>query len=472
MKMNQINSVCVYSASSTKIDAVYFQAADTLGYLLAEHRIRLINGAGSIGLMRSVADAVLKNGGEVTGVIPRFMVEQNWHHTGLTELIEVESMHERKRKMADLSDGIIALPGGCGTLEELLEIITWKQLGLYLNPIVILNINGFFDPLLEMLEKAIDENFMRRQHGDIWKVAQTPEEAVQLLYETPVWDISIRKFAAICDTLSSRSADTLSLFRQDQISPAKADTDSLQLTDLRAVQEVDSGFEGTPISYSPRTDDAIALTLLACFFLSSIALARGKRFLSQQVKDFVLHRERTSIFDSSTAADVRYLLVLVLQTCVLSGITFLNYFHDTSPTLMNQVSPLLLLGIYVGFCLAYFLLKWLIYMFLGWTFFDKNKTNIWLESYSALIYYVGFALFPFVLFLVYFDLSLTNLVIIGSIILIFTKILMFYKWIKLFFHQFSGLFLLILYFCALEIVPCLLLYQGMIQMNNILLIKF
>ena len=276
----------------------------------------------------------------------------------------------------------------------------------------------------------------------------------------------------IGDTLSSQNTDTLSLLQQKQISPAKADGGSLQLADLHAVQEVDSGFEGTPISYSPRTDDAIALTLLVCFFLSSIALARGKKFLSQQVKDFVLHRERTSIFDSSTAADVRYLLVLVLQTCVLSGITFLNYFHDTCPALMDHVSSLLLLGIYVGFCLAYFLLKWLLYMFLGWTFFDKNKTNVWLESYSALIYYVGFALFPFVLFLVYFDLSLTNLVIIGSIILIFTKILMFYKWIKLFFHQFSGLFLLILYFCALEIVPCLLLYQGMIQMNNILLIKF
>lgn len=276
----------------------------------------------------------------------------------------------------------------------------------------------------------------------------------------------------IGDTLSSQNTDTLSLLQQEQISPAKADGGSLQLADLHAVQEVDSGFEGTPISYSPRTDDAIALTLLACFFLSSIALARGKKFFSQQVKDFVLHRERTSIFDSSTAADVRYLLVLVLQTCVLSGITFLNYFHDTCPALMDHVSSLLLLGIYVGFCLAYFLLKWLLYMFLGWTFFDKNKTNVWLESYSALIYYVGFALFPFVLFLVYFDLSLTNLVIIGSIILIFTKILMFYKWIKLFFHQFSGLFLLILYFCALEIVPCLLLYQGMIQMNNILLIKF
>ena len=280
------------------------------------------------------------------------------------------------------------------------------------------------------------------------------------------------------DTLSfQRTTDTLSLFQQGQLggssqSTIKADSDSLQLAQIHSAQEVISGFEGTPIPYSPRTDDAIALTLLACFFLSSIALARGKKFLSQQVKDFVLHRERTSIFDSSTAADMRYLLVLVVQTCVLSGITFFNYFHDTSPALMNSVSPLLLLGIYVGSCLAYFLLKWFLYMFIGWTFFDKNRTNIWLESYSTLIYYAGFALFPFVLFLVYFDLSLTNLLIIGTIILIFAKILMFYKWIKLFFHQFGALFLLILYFCALEILPCLLLYQGMIQINNILLIKF
>ena len=235
---------------------------------------------------------------------------------------------------------------------------------------------------------------------------------------------------------------------------------------------LNSGFEGIPISYSPRTDDAIALTLLVCFFLSSIALARGKKFLSQQVKDFVLHRERTSIFDSSTAADVRYLLVLVLQTCVLSGITFLNYFHDTCPMLMTKVSPLLLLGIYVGFCLAYFLLKWLLYMFLGWVFFDKSKTDIWLESYSTLIYYLGFALFPFVLFLVYFDLNVTFLVSIGCVLVIFTKILMFYKWLKLFSCNIYGVFLLILYFCALEIVPCLIVYQGMIQLNNVLIINF
>ena len=195
--MNQINSVCVYSASSSKIDKVYFEAAGRLGKLLAERRIRLVNGAGSIGLMRSVADAVLENGGEVTGVIPRFMVEQGWHHTGLTRLVEVERMHERKQLQADLSDTVIALPGGCGTLEELLEVITWKQLGLYLNPIVILNTNDFFDPLLDQLKRAIDENFMRRQHGDIWHVAATPEEAVELVYRVPVWDASIRKFAAI-----------------------------------------------------------------------------------------------------------------------------------------------------------------------------------------------------------------------------------------------------------------------------------
>ena len=195
--MNKITSVCVYSASSTKIDPVYFDAARELGTLLGQKQIRLINGAGNMGLMSAVADATLAAGGEVTGVIPHFMVEQGWHHTGLTKLVEVESMHERKKLMADLSDAIIALPGGCGTLEELLEAITWKQLGLYLNPIVILNTKGFFDPLLAMLQKAVDENFMREQHGAIWHVAHTPQEAVDLIHTTPLWDASIRKFAAI-----------------------------------------------------------------------------------------------------------------------------------------------------------------------------------------------------------------------------------------------------------------------------------
>ena len=195
--MNDIKNVCVYSASSTKIAPIYFEAAQELGKLLARQRINLINGAGCLGLMCSISDAALAAGGTVTGVIPHFMVEQGWHHKGLTKLIETESMHERKKIMADLSDGVIALPGGCGTLEELLEIITWKQLGLYLKPIVILNINGFYNPLLEMLEHAIEENFMRREHGHIWQVATTPQVALNLLYSTPLWSKDIRKFAAI-----------------------------------------------------------------------------------------------------------------------------------------------------------------------------------------------------------------------------------------------------------------------------------
>lgn len=195
--MNKVNSVCVYCASSTKIDKCYFEAAQQLGTLLALKGITVINGAGNMGLMSAVSDAALQVGGKVTGVIPDFMVEQGWHHTDLTELIQVRTMHERKKLMAELSDGIIALPGGCGTLEELLEIITWKQLGLYLKPVIILNVKGFFDPLFEMLTKAVDENFMRVQHADIWKITQSVEEAVELLYTTSIWSKDIRKFAAI-----------------------------------------------------------------------------------------------------------------------------------------------------------------------------------------------------------------------------------------------------------------------------------
>lgn len=195
--MNDIQSVCTYCASSTKIAPCYFQAAEELGRLLAQEKIQIINGAGNIGLMAAISDAALQAGGKVTGVIPHFMIEQGWNHTGLTQTIAVENMHERKQTMADLSDAVIALPGGCGTLEELLEIITWEQLGLYLNPIVILNTNHFFDPLLNMLDKAIAENFMRNQHGKIWLVADEPAEAIQLIRTAPIWDPSIRKIAKI-----------------------------------------------------------------------------------------------------------------------------------------------------------------------------------------------------------------------------------------------------------------------------------
>ena len=195
--MNEIKSVCVYSASSTQIAPVYFEVAEELGRLLARKQINLINGAGCIGLMAATSNAALAEGGMVTGVIPRFMVEQGWHHQGLTRLVETDTMHERKQLMAEMSDGVIALPGGCGTLEELLEIITWKQLGLYLKPIVILNIDRYYNPLLEMLKNAIDGNFMRKEHQAIWQVASTAEEAIDMLYHAPAWNRELRKIAAI-----------------------------------------------------------------------------------------------------------------------------------------------------------------------------------------------------------------------------------------------------------------------------------
>lgn len=192
-----MNSVCVYCASSTQIDDKYFRAAEELGTLIAQKGLRLITGAGRMGLMNTVEEAALAAGGKVTGIIPTFMVKEGWHHTGLTELIETASMHERKQMMADLSNGVIALPGGCGTFEELLEIITWKQLGLYLNPIIVLNIDGYYDHLLAQLARAVEDNFMRSVHADIWQVATTPQEAMELLLNTPNWDKSVRKFAAI-----------------------------------------------------------------------------------------------------------------------------------------------------------------------------------------------------------------------------------------------------------------------------------
>ncbi len=195
--MSSKKTIAVYAASSTQIDEAFFEAARQLGKGLAEHNMRLVNGAGNMGLMQASADACLQAGGEVIGVIPTFMVEQNWHHTGLTELIETPDMHVRKQTIAEMNDGCVALPGGCGTMEELLEIITWKQLGLYLNPVVILNVNGYYDPLIAMLERSAEYNFMRKQHLDIWKVASTAEEAIEMLLTTPKWDSSVRRFAAI-----------------------------------------------------------------------------------------------------------------------------------------------------------------------------------------------------------------------------------------------------------------------------------
>lgn len=190
-------NIAVYCASSTRIRKSFFEAAEAVGRLLASRGVGIVTGAGNLGLMNTVENAALEAGGHVVGVIPEFMVREGWHHTGLSELIVTADMHERKQTIANITDGCIALPGGCGTLEELLEVITWKQLGLYLNPIVILNLDGYYDALLAQLQTAVDEHFMRDIHADIWRVATTPDEAVEMVLTTPKWDGSIRKFAAI-----------------------------------------------------------------------------------------------------------------------------------------------------------------------------------------------------------------------------------------------------------------------------------
>ncbi len=233
-----------------------------------------------------------------------------------------------------------------------------------------------------------------------------------------------------------------------------------------------TGFKGMPIPYSPKLDDGITILLLCCFFISAYVLSRSRKFLVQLMKDFLLNRERTSIFAATTAADMRYMLLLILQTCVLGAVCTFNYLIDVRPELGERIPPYILLGVYLAIALLYLFWKWVTYSFLGWIFFDGNRTSLWMESYSTLLYYLGFALFPFALFLVYFDLSLLATVIIGLFLMFFTKILMFYKWFKLFCSNLHGSFLLILYFCALEIIPCFIVYRGVLQVNDYLIINF
>lgn len=195
--MNNIHSVAVYCASSTKIKEVYYEAARQLGRGLGRRGITLINGAGNMGLMQASSDACLEAGGRVVGVIPTFMIEQGWHHTGLTELIETPDMASRKQRINDMSDAAIVLPGGCGTLDELFEIVTLKQLGVYLKPIVVLNVAGYYDDLLRHLQRTIEESFMRPEHAGIWRVATTAEEAIEMVFTAPLVDESVRQFAKI-----------------------------------------------------------------------------------------------------------------------------------------------------------------------------------------------------------------------------------------------------------------------------------
>ena len=156
-----MESVCVFCGSSSGFHPIYKKSTYELGQRLAEEKITLIYGGGSVGLMGVLADAVMEHGGEVIGIIPQFLYDKEVGHDGLTKLIIVESMHERKQKMAELSHGFIALPGGIGTMEELFEIFTWSQLALIKKPVALCNVNGFYDDITRFLDKMVHEGFLK-----------------------------------------------------------------------------------------------------------------------------------------------------------------------------------------------------------------------------------------------------------------------------------------------------------------------
>ncbi len=185
-------NICIFCGSSFGNDSAYRQAAESTGKLLAERGIGLVYGGGHVGLMGVVADAVLSEGGEVTGVIPRALAEREVAHNGLTSLIVVETMHERKAEMAKRADGFIALPGGAGTMEEAFEQWTWAQLGVHQKPCGFLNVNGYFDPLRVMIDKMMQEGFLKPEYSEILIFSEDPD---QILSAFKTYSPPARKWA-------------------------------------------------------------------------------------------------------------------------------------------------------------------------------------------------------------------------------------------------------------------------------------
>jgi len=189
--------ICVYCASSNQADPRYREAAFHLGELLATDGHSIVYGGGSAGSMGAVADGALSKGGEVIGILPRFMADLEWGHPGLTHLDLVDDMRERKHRLLTGSDAVVALPGGCGTLEELFEAITLKRLGLYFNPIVLLDTSNYWQPLDAFLHQVIEQRFMNPEHTKMWSLAATPEDVLPAIRNAPKWDEQARDRAVV-----------------------------------------------------------------------------------------------------------------------------------------------------------------------------------------------------------------------------------------------------------------------------------
>ena len=179
--------VCIFASSSSRVSSEYADAASELGLLMSRAGIEIVFGGGGIGLMGKLADAVIENNGSITGVIPSFMKDEGWEHSDVNEMIVTADMGERKKKMFAMADAIVALPGGVGTLEELTEAITLKQLGFFRGAIIILNTRDFYKSLIDFFEHMVSESFLRYEHKGIWEVAGTPLEVMSLLDKNVPW---------------------------------------------------------------------------------------------------------------------------------------------------------------------------------------------------------------------------------------------------------------------------------------------
>ncbi|WP_044172496.1 LOG family protein [Flectobacillus major] len=189
-----MKNILVYCGSSLGFNEIYKNTATQAGKTLADKDKTLVYGAGSVGIMGTIADAVLANKGKVIGVIPSFMEKWEVQHTGLTETHVVETMHERKQLMAKISDGVVALPGGWGTLDELFEILTWKQLSLHQMPVGLLNVNGFFDPLIQMMAKMVEEGFLKQVNLDMLFIDDNFESLLNRMEQADYPDFPVGKW--------------------------------------------------------------------------------------------------------------------------------------------------------------------------------------------------------------------------------------------------------------------------------------
>ncbi|WP_321914684.1 MULTISPECIES: TIGR00730 family Rossman fold protein [unclassified Paraburkholderia] len=185
-----MKAVCVYCGSSPGANPIYTEAAQAFGRALVAANLALVYGGGKVGLMGVIADTVMAGGGRAIGVIPELLVDKEVGHAGLTELHVVPDMHHRKKMMADLSDAFVAMPGGAGTLEELFEVYTWAQLGYHRKPVGVLNIGGFYDPLMSLLDHTVREGFMRQTYRDMLQTDSDPAALIAKLqrYHAPEKD--------------------------------------------------------------------------------------------------------------------------------------------------------------------------------------------------------------------------------------------------------------------------------------------